>query len=122
MPLKLSRSLTDEEFTRLYDATRATLELWVERLREEVGAGFPETVTAFRDGMAVHGRFKLPCPVCGRPVQRITRGQTPSSRFKGSDPGECNYCAVCQTNGRLLADRSLSRLLRDDWPKSIDQL
>ena len=121
-PLKLSRSLTDEEFTRLYNATRATLELWVERLRAEVGAGFPDTVTAFRDGMAVHGRFKLPCPVCGRPVQRITRGQTPSSRFKGSDPGECNYCASCQTGGRLLADRSLSRLLRDDWPKSIDEL
>ena len=121
-PLKLSRSLTDEEFGRLYDATRATLRLWVERLRAEVGDGFPETVTAFREGMAVHGRFKLPCPVCGRPVQRITRGQTPSSRFKGSDPGECNYCAVCQTNGRLLADRSLSRLLKDDWPKSVDDL
>ena len=121
-PLKLSRTLTDEEFARLYEATRATLQLWIDRLRAEVGDGFPEKVTAFRDGMAVHGRFKLPCPVCARQVQRITRGRTPSSRFKGSDPGECNYCAVCQTNGRLLADRSLSRLLRDDWPKSIDEL
>jgi formamidopyrimidine-DNA glycosylase len=119
-PLKLTRSLTDAEYLRLYDATRATLQLWVERLRAEAGDGFPEKVTAFRDGMAVHGRFKLPCPVCGSPVQRITRGQTPSSRIKGSDPGECNYCATCQTNGRLLADRALSRLLKGDWPKSID--
>ena len=121
-PLKLSRSLTDEEFGRLHKATRQTLQLWVDRLRAEVGDGFPEKVTAFRDGMAVHGRFKLPCPVCGCPVQRITRSQTPSSRFKGSDPGESNYCARCQTGGRLLADRSLSRLLRDDWPRSIDEL
>jgi formamidopyrimidine-DNA glycosylase len=145
-PLKLSRTLTDEEFGRLYDGTQSTLQLWIERLRTETGEGFPDRVTAFRDGMAVHGRFKLPCPVCGKPVQRITRGQTPSSRFKGSDPGtpssrfkgsdpgppssrfkgsdpgECNYCAVCQTNGRLLADRSLSRLLKSDWPKSIDEL
>ena len=112
-PLKLSRSLSDEEFARLYDATRATLTRWVELLRGQTGDGFPEKVTAFHDEMAVHGRFKLPCPVCGRPVQRITRG---------SDHGECNYCAICQTNGRLLADRSLSRLLRDDWPKSIDEL
>jgi formamidopyrimidine-DNA glycosylase len=121
-PLKLSRTLTDEEFGRLYDATQSTLQLWIERLRTETGDGFPDKVTAFRDGMAVHGRFKLPCPVCGKPVQRITRGQTPSSRFKGSDPGECNYCAACQTNGRLLADRSLSRLLKSDWPRSIDEL
>jgi formamidopyrimidine-DNA glycosylase len=121
-PLKLTRSLSDAEYQRLYDAMRATLHLWIERLRAEAGDRFPETVTAFRDGMAVHGRFKLPCPVCGSPVQRITRGQTPSSRFKGSDPGECNYCATCQTGGRLLADRSLSRLLKGDWPKSIDDL
>ncbi|MCU1383949.1 MAG: formamidopyrimidine-DNA glycosylase [Acidobacteria bacterium] len=121
-PLKLSRNLTDEEFGRLYDATRTTLQWWVERLRAEVGEGFPDKVTAFRDGMAVHGRFKLPCPVCGTPVQRITRGQTPSSRFKGADPGECNYCARCQTGGKLLADRSLSRLLKSDWPRSIDEL
>jgi len=122
-PLKLSRSLTDGEFGRLYDATRSTLQVWVERLRAEIGDGFPEKVTAFRDGMAVHGRFKQPCPVCGKPVQRITRGQTPASRrHQGSDPGECNYCATCQTNGRLLADRALSRLLKDDWPKSIDDV
>jgi formamidopyrimidine-DNA glycosylase len=121
-PLKLTRSLSDAEYQRLYDAMRATLQLWIERLRAEAGDGFPEKVTAFRDGMAVHGRFKLPCPACGSPVQRITRGQTPSSRFKGSDPGECNYCATCQTSGRLLADRSRSRLLKGDWPKSIDDL
>ena len=121
-PLKLTRSLSDAECLRLYDATRATLHAWIDHLRKDVKGGFPEKVTAFRDGMAVHGRFKKPCPVCGSPVQRITRGQTPSSRFKGSDPGECNYCATCQTNGRLLADRSLSRLLKDDWPKSIDDL
>jgi formamidopyrimidine-DNA glycosylase len=121
-PLKLTRSLSDAEYRRLYEATHATLTAWVDRLREETGDGFPERVTAFREGMAVHGRFKLPCPVCGSPVQRITRGQTPSSRSKGSDPGECNYCATCQTGGRLLADRSLSRLLKSDWPKSIDDL
>ena len=110
-PLKLSRSLTDEEFWRLYDATRATLIGWTDRLRAQTGEGFPEKVTAFHDEMAVHGRYKLPCPVCGKPVQRIVYASN-----------ECNYCAGCQTNGRLLADRSLSRLLRDDWPKSIDQL
>ena len=109
-PLKLSRSLTDEEFERLYDATRATLQWWVDRLLAEVADGFPDKVTAFRDGMAVHGRFKLPCPVCGKPVQRIVYASN-----------ECNYCAGCQTNGRLLADRSLSRLLRSDWPRSIDE-
>ena len=121
-PLKLTRSLSDEEFGRLFDATRATLTQWTAWLREQTGVGFPEKVTAFHPGMAVHGRFKQPCPVCGKPVRRIVRGQTPSSRVKGSDPGECNYCAVCQTNGRLLADRSLSRLLKSDWPKSIDDL
>jgi formamidopyrimidine-DNA glycosylase len=110
-PLKLSRTLTDEEFDRLYDATRATLTRWTDRLREQTGDGFPEKVTAFHDEMAVHGRFKLPCPVCGKPVQRIVYASN-----------ECNYCAQCQTQGRLLADRSLSRLLRDDWPKSIDEL
>jgi formamidopyrimidine-DNA glycosylase len=118
-PLKLTRSLNDEELLRLYSATRATLTKWVDRLRIQTGGGFPEKVTAFHDEMAVHGRFKLPCPVCGSPVQRITRGQTPSSRSKGSDPGECNYCATCQTEGRLLADRSLSRLLKGDWPKRL---
>jgi formamidopyrimidine-DNA glycosylase len=110
-PLKQTRSLRDDEFDRLYEATRATLMLWVERLRAETGGGFPEKVTAFRDQMAVHGRFKQPCPVCGSPVQRIVYAEN-----------ECNYCATCQTGGRLLADRSLSRLLKDDWPRSIDEL
>jgi len=110
-PMKLSRSLTDEEFLRLYDATRTTLVAWVDRLRTGVSGGFPEKVTAFRDEMAVHGRFKQPCPVCGLPVQRIVYAAN-----------ECNYCARCQTGGKLLADRSLSRLLKDDWPKSIDEL
>jgi formamidopyrimidine-DNA glycosylase len=110
-PLKLSRSLSDAEFLRLYEATRATLMLWIERLRQDVSGGFPEKVTAFRDEMAVHGRFKQPCPVCGLPVQRIVYAAN-----------ECNYCAKCQTGGRLLADRSLSRLLKDDWPRSIDEV
>ena len=110
-PMKLSRLLTDEEFLRLYDATRTTLAAWVDRLRTGVSGGFPEKVTAFRDEMAVHGRFKQPCPVCGLPVQRIVYAAN-----------ECNYCARCQTGGKLLADRSLSRLLKDDWPKSIDEL
>ena len=110
-PLKLTRSLSDAEIGRLYEATRATLREWTARLRAATGDGFPEKVTAFHDEMAVHGRFKKPCPVCGAPVQRIVYADN-----------ECNYCAVCQTGGRLLADRSLSRLLKDDWPKSIDQL
>ena len=109
-PLKLTRSLSEEELTQLYRATRRTLEWWIERLRAEAGDGFPEKVTAFRGGMAVHGRFKLPCPICASPVQRIVYAEN-----------ECNYCATCQTNGRLLADRSLSRLLKDDWPKWIDE-
>ena len=109
-PLKLTRSLTDEDVVRLYDATRATLRVWIDHLRRDVKGGFPEKVTAFRDEMAVHGRFKQPCPVCGTPVQRIVYAAN-----------ECNYCATCQTNGRLLADRSLSRLLKDDWPKSIER-
>ncbi|HEV8210040.1 MAG TPA: DNA-formamidopyrimidine glycosylase family protein [Vicinamibacterales bacterium] len=110
-PLKLSRSLSDEEFGRLFDATRATLTRWTAVLRAQTGEGFPEKVTAFHDEMAVHGRFRLPCPVCGKPVQRIVYASN-----------ECNYCAACQTNGRLLADRSLSRLLKSDWPASIDDL
>ena len=110
-PLKLTRSMKDEEIARLYDATRATLKVWVDHLRKEVKDGFPEKVTAFRDEMAVHGRYKKPCPVCGAPVQRIAYADN-----------ECNYCARCQTGGKLLADRSLSRLLKDDWPKSIDDL
>ena len=110
-PLKLTRSLTDQEYLRLYDATRATLRRWVDLLREQVAGGFPEKVTAFHGEMAVHGRFKQPCPVCGSPVQRIVYAEN-----------ECNYCATCQTGGRLLADRSLSRLLKDDWPRSIDEI
>jgi formamidopyrimidine-DNA glycosylase len=110
-PLKLTRSMTDAELLRLYDATRATLTKWTDRLRAQTGSGFPEKVTAFHDEMAVHGRFKKPCPVCGSPVQRIVYAEN-----------ECNYCATCQTGGRLLADRSLSRLLKADWPKSIDDL
>jgi len=108
-PLKQTRSMADEEIARLYDATRSTLTLWIDRLRGACGGKFPEKVTAFRAEMAVHGRFKLPCPVCGAPVQRIVYAEN-----------ECNYCAKCQTGGRLLADRSLSRLLKDDWPKSLD--
>jgi len=110
-PTKLTRSLTDAEFLRLYEAARATLARWIDRLRAEVGGGFPEKVTAFHDEMAVHGRYRKPCPVCGSPVQRIVYAEN-----------ECNYCATCQTGGRLLADRSLSRLLKDDWPRSIDDL
>ena len=110
-PLKLTRSLSDEEVKRLYGATRDTLLLWIDRLRQDLAGRFPEKVTAFHDRMAVHGRFKQPCPVCGTPVQRIVYAAN-----------ECNYCAKCQTGGRLLADRSLSRLLREDWPKSIDDI
>jgi formamidopyrimidine-DNA glycosylase len=110
-PLKLTRSLSDAELLRLYEATRATLREWVDRLRRLTGEGFPEKVTAFRADMAVHGRFRQPCPVCGSPVQRIVYAEN-----------ECNYCARCQTGGRLLADRSLSRLLKGDWPKSIDEV
>src|SRR5581483_4974300 len=110
-PMKLSRSLSDEEFLRLYEATRAQLLLWTDRVRASTGGGFPEKVTAFRDDMAAHGKYKQPCPVCGSPIQRIVYAEN-----------ECNYCARCQTGGRLLADRSLSRLLKDDWPRSIDDL
>jgi formamidopyrimidine-DNA glycosylase len=110
-PLKLTRSLTPEDYSRLHDATRSTLTAWIDRLRQHTGDGFPEKVTAFHEEMAVHGRFKQPCRVCGMPVQRIVYAEN-----------ECNYCARCQTEGRLLADRSLSRLLKDDWPRSIDDL
>lgn len=109
-PLKLTRSLSDEELRALFEATRVTLTAWVERFRKETHGGFPEKVTAFREGMAVHGRFKQPCPRCGSPVQRIVYADN-----------ECNYCATCQTGGRLLADRSLSRLLKDDWPKRLEE-
>jgi formamidopyrimidine-DNA glycosylase len=110
-PLKLTRTLSGEELARLHDATRATLRVWIDHLRSDVGDGFPEKVTAFRPEMAVHGRFKKPCPVCGAPIQHIVYADN-----------ECNYCAKCQTGGRLLADRSLSRLLKDDWPRSLDDL
>ena len=110
-PLKLTRSLTDAEVRRLHDATRSTLTAWIARLSAETGERFPEKVTAFHAEMAVHGRFRKPCPVCGSPVQRIVYAEN-----------ESNYCAVCQTGGTLLADRSLSRLLKDDWPRSIDDL
>jgi formamidopyrimidine-DNA glycosylase len=110
-PLTLTHALSEEELARLYDATRATLRLWIDHLRKDVKDGFPEKVTAFRPEMAVHGRFKKPCPVCGAPVQHIVYADN-----------ECNYCARCQTGGRLLADRSLSRLLKDDWPRSLDDM
>jgi formamidopyrimidine-DNA glycosylase len=110
-PLVLTSRLTDEQIVQLFEATKATLIDWTERLRADVGDGFPEKVTAFREGMAVHGRYKLPCPVCGTPVQRI--------RYADN---ETNYCARCQTNGRLLADRAMSRLLKQDWPRSIDEV
>jgi formamidopyrimidine-DNA glycosylase len=110
-PLQLTTNLDPPEVARLYDAARATLLEWTERLRREVGDGFPEKVTAFREGMAVHGRHREPCLDCGAPVQRIVRGES-----------ECNYCTRCQTGGRLLADRALSRLLRDDWPKTLEEM
>jgi formamidopyrimidine-DNA glycosylase len=110
-PIKLTRQLDTHEIERLYHATRATLEDWAERLRREAGDRFPEKVTAFREGMAVHGRYRKPCPDCGAPVQRIAYAEN-----------ETDYCARCQTGGRLLADRSLSRLLKDDWPRSLEEL
>lgn len=110
-PVKRTQQLTPEESKRLFGACKATLTEWAERLREEVGAGFPEKVTAFREGMAVHGRYRQPCPDCQTPVQRI--------RYAAN---EVNYCPTCQTQGRLLADRALSRLLKADWPKSLEEL
>ena len=110
-PLALTRRLDQGGIDRLYQATRATLEHWIARLRDETGEKFPEKVTAFREGMAVHGRYKKPCPDCGTPVQRI--------RYADN---ETNYCARCQTGGRLLADRAMSRLLKGDWPRSIDEV
>lgn len=108
-PVMLTSRLDDAAAARLFEATRQQLQQWTERLRSDAGREFPEKVTAFRQGMAVHGRFRRPCPVCGTPVQRI--------RYADN---ETNYCARCQTDGRLLADRSLSRLLKQDWPKSVD--
>jgi len=110
-PLALTSRLGEEEISRLFETTGAVLREWTTRLRAEAGDEFPEKVTAFREGMAVHGRFGLPCPVCGAPVQRIRYAEN-----------ETNYCARCQTGGRLLADRALSRILREDWPRSIDEV
>jgi formamidopyrimidine-DNA glycosylase len=110
-PMKLTSKLSADESRRLYAATRKTLADWTNRIREEAGAGFPEKVTAFRKGMAVHGRYGQPCPDCGSPVQRIAYAEN-----------ESNYCANCQTGGRLLADRALSRLMHSDWPKTLEEL
>jgi formamidopyrimidine-DNA glycosylase len=110
-PVQMTTNLSADEIERLFQATRATLLDWTHRLRAEAGGLFPEKVTAFRAGMAVHGRYNQPCPDCGAPVQRIVYSEN-----------ETNYCARCQTGGKLLADRALSRLLHGDWPKSIDEL
>jgi len=110
-PIAMTQKLTGDEVGRLYEATRATLIEWTDRLRAESGNEFPEKVTAFRPEMAVHGRYRQPCPRCGAKVQRI--------RYASN---ETNYCAVCQTGGRLLADRALSRLLHEDWPRTLDEL
>jgi formamidopyrimidine-DNA glycosylase len=110
-PVALTHKLKPEEWERLYDAAQGTLGLWIERLGEEAKAGFPEKVTAFRKDMAVHGRYGSPCPRCGEPIQRI--------RYADN---ETDYCVRCQTGGKLLADRSLSRLLKSDWPRTLDEL
>jgi len=110
-PIRLTRQMTAVEIERLYHAVRESLVEWVERLRKERGTGFPEKVTAFRPEMAVHGKYRKPCPVCGSPVQRIVHAEN-----------ETNYCATCQTGGKLLADRGLSRLLKDDWPRSLEEM
>lgn len=110
-PVRMARRLSEEETTRLFEAAKATLADWIERLRREAGRGFPEGVTAFRPDMAVHGRYGRPCPDCGAPVQRIVHAGNAT-----------NYCARCQTAGRLLADRALSRLLHQDWPRTLEEL
>jgi formamidopyrimidine-DNA glycosylase len=110
-PMKLTGSLADEEVERLFHAARETLQIWIARLADESGEDFPEKVTAFRPGMAVHGRFGKPCPVCGEPIQRIVYARN-----------EANYCARCQTEGRLLSDRALSRLLGRDWPRTLEEM
>lgn len=110
-PLRKTGQLEDEEIEKLFKATQTTLDTWISRLQDQAGDKFPEKVTAFRPEMAVHGKFEQPCPSCGSPVQRI--------RYANN---ECNYCPKCQTDGRILADRSLSRLLKDDWPKTLEDL
>jgi len=110
-PLAMSAQLSEIDSKRLFEATRAVLSEWIDRLRVEAASGFPEKVTAFREAMAVHGKFGQPCPVCGAPVQRIVYAEN-----------EVNYCARCQTGGKVLADRALSRLLKKSWPRSIDEL
>jgi formamidopyrimidine-DNA glycosylase len=110
-PIRLTQQMRDAEIERLYHAVRASMTEWIERLRKERGTNFPEKVTAFRADMAVHGKYGKPCPVCGSPVQRIVHAEN-----------ETNYCATCQTGGKLLADRSLSKLLKDDWPRSLEEL
>jgi formamidopyrimidine-DNA glycosylase len=110
-PVKQTKLLSDNEIKRLFSATKECLSEWIERLRKDTGKNFPERVTAFRDDMAVHGKYRKPCPVCGAPVQRIVYAEN-----------ETNYCAKCQTGGKLLADRSLSRLLKDDWPRTLEEL
>ena len=108
-PLRWSTRLTDSEIERLYDATREVLHEWIERLRDEIGDNFPEKITAFRPEMAAHGKFGEPCPASGAPIQRIAYAEN-----------EANYCANCQTGGRLLKDRALSQILKDDWPKTVE--
>ena len=110
-PIQLTHKLADEQWQRLFAATRDTLQLWIDRLNAEASRNFPEKVTAFRNDMSVHGRFGQPCPTCGQPIQRI--------RYADN---ETNYCAQCQTGGKVLADRSLSRLLGADWPRTLDEL
>jgi len=110
-PVALTQRLRGEEIGRLHEATRETLQAWTQRLRRQCGGGFPQKVTAFREGMAVHGRYGKPCPRCGAQVQRI--------RYADN---ETNYCPPCQTGGRLLADRALSRLLKQDWPRTLEEL
>ncbi len=110
-PVAMTQRLTDSEFARLYDATQSVLDEWIERLRQEAGGEFPEKVTAFHPEMTVHGRYGKPCPICGAKIQRI--------RFASN---ETNYCARCQNAGRLLADRALSRLMHEDWPRTLEEL
>jgi formamidopyrimidine-DNA glycosylase len=110
-PMRLTHQLSEADVAGLFRTTRDTLLEWIERLRREAGEEFPEKVTAFRNGMAVHGRYRRPCPDCGSPVQRIVYAEN-----------EANYCARCQTSGKLLADRALSRLLKRDWPRTLDEL